>query len=818
MSLNKTENVTFVRMKLKKTYLLSLLCLFIAFQSFAQNNNATVYGTITNTKGQAIELANVSIKNYPIGTTTDQKGAYLLRIPAKKKVNLVFSFIGHQSVERSVQARSEERIELNIQLTESSEEIQEVQVSRRRKGAGNINRIDPKFTNILPDASSSGVEALIKTLPGVSSNNELSSQYSVRGGNFDENLVYVNDIEIYRPFLVRSGKQEGLSFINSDMVSTIEFSAGAFDAKYGDKMASVLDIKYRTPTEFAGSASASLLGGSIHLEDISKNKKLSYTGGLRYKTNSYLVGSLDEKGEYDPSFVDFQTYVTYRFSDAFDLSFLGNIARNDYHFVPESRETSFGTYQTVYNTKIYFEGQEKDRFATSLGALSANYHPNNNLNLKFIASAFQTKEEVNYDILGFYYLNQLESDLAEEAAEDSVLNLGVGSFLNHARNKLVAKVYSFSHKGAYNTTNHLLNWGVKLQLEDIHDQMNEWEMRDSTGYSLPYSDETVNLFRVITTNNKMNTVRVSGHIQDTYEIPINHGELYLTGGARFHYWDYTNEFLISPRLAINYYPDWESRFVFRLAGGSYQQPAFFKELKDRDGNIASNIKAQKSTQFVLGSDYLFTAWDRPFKLTSELYYKNFSHLTPYQIENVQIRYLGDQEAKGYAAGLDFKVNGEFVSGVQSWASVSLLQTKEDIVGDGHGWIPRPTDQTLNISVFFQDYFPGNPTYKMHLAAFYGSRLPTGPPNSERYQDTFRMPPYRRIDLGFSKVLIGPETRVKSKLFSHIKDMSLGLEILNLIGVNNTVSYFWVSSNKGDLFAVPNYLTDRKLNLKLTVKF
>ncbi|TDN97162.1 TonB-dependent receptor [Sunxiuqinia elliptica] len=818
MSLNKTENITFVRMKLKKTYLLSLLCLFIAFQSFAQNNNATVYGTITNTKGQAIELANVSIKNYPIGTTTDQKGAYLLRIPAKKKVNLVFSFIGHQSVERSVQARSEERIELNIQLTESSEEIEEVQVSRRRKGAGNINRIDPKFTNILPDASSSGVEALIKTLPGVSSNNELSSQYSVRGGNFDENLVYVNDIEIYRPFLVRSGKQEGLSFINSDMVSTIEFSAGAFDAKYGDKMASVLDIKYRTPTEFAGSASASLLGGSIHLEDISKNKKLSYTGGLRYKTNSYLVGSLDEKGEYDPSFVDFQTYVTYRFSDAFDLSFLGNIARNDYHFIPESRETSFGTYQTVYNTKIFFEGQEKDRFATSLGALSANYHPNNNLNLKFIASAFQTKEEVNYDILGFYYLNQLESDLAEEAAEDSVLNLGVGSFLNHARNKLVAEVYSFSHKGAYNTTNHLLNWGVKLQLEDIHDQMNEWEMRDSTGYSLPYSDETVNLFRVITTNNKMNTVRVSGHIQDTYEIPINHGELYLTGGARFHYWDYTNEFLVSPRLAINYYPDWESRFVFRLAGGSYQQPAFFKELKDRDGNIASNIKAQKSTQFVLGSDYLFTAWDRPFKLTSELYYKNFSHLTPYQIENVQIRYLGDQEAKGYAAGLDFKVNGEFVSGVQSWASVSLLQTKEDIVGDSHGWIPRPTDQTLNISVFFQDYFPGNPTYKMHLAAFYGSRLPTGPPNSERYQDTFRMPPYRRIDLGFSKVLIGPETRVKSKLFSHIKDMSLGLEVLNLIGVNNTVSYFWVSSNKGDLFAVPNYLTDRKLNLKLTVKF
>ncbi|WP_159518166.1 TonB-dependent receptor [Sunxiuqinia indica] len=795
-----------------------LLCIFTSSRVLAQSNNATIYGVVTGEKGQAVELANISIKNYPIGTVTDRKGEYLLRVPAEKQVTIVFSLLGYLPQEKTIEANAEERIELNLQLQINSEEIGEVQVSRSRKGNGNISRIDPKFTNIMPDASSSGVEALIKTLPGVSSNNELSSQYSVRGGNFDENLVYVNDIEIYRPFLVRSGRQEGLSFINSDMVSSIEFSAGGFDAKYGDKMASVLDIKYRKPTEFNGSVAISMLGGNLHVEDISKNKKLSYTGGVRYKTNRYLLGSLDEKGEYNPNFVDLQTYVTYRFSDQFDLSFLGNVSQNNYNFIPQTRETSFGTFETAYNTKVYFEGQEKDKFQTLLGALSANYHPSNDLNLKFIASAFQTKEEVNYDILGDYYLNELERDLASASVGDSILNLGIGTFLNHARNKLEAHVYSFSHKGAYNTTDHLLNWGVKFQLEDINDRINEWELRDSTGYSVPYSDEEVTLARFVTTDNQMQNMRITGHVQDTYAIPINRGELYVTGGLRFHYWDFSNEFLLSPRFAFNYYPDWETNISFRIAGGSYQQPAFFKELKDRDGNINSDVKAQKSTQFVLGSDYLFRAWDRPFKLTSEVFYKNFSHLVPYQVENVQIRYLGDQESTGYATGMDFKVNGEFVSGVQSWASVSLLQTKEDVVGDGHGWIRRPTDQRVNVSLFFQDYFPGNPSYKMHMAAFYGARLPTGPPNSERYMDTFKMPPYRRLDIGFSKILIGPETQHGSKLLSKVKNMWVSLEVLNLLGINNTVSYFWVSSNTGDMYAVPNYLTNRKLNLKLSIKF
>ncbi len=776
-----------------------------------------MHGILIDSNGLGIEAANVSLKGYPIGTVTDKNGSYLLRIPAKRDVTLSFSFIGYETMEKPINAEEEQRIEMNVVLQESLEHINEVEVASHRRTQSNMTTIDPSFSELIPNAAAGGIESLIKTLPGVSSNNEMSSQYSVRGGNFDENLVYVNDIEIYRPFLVKSGQQEGLSFINSDMVSSINFSAGGYEAKYGDKMASVLDIKYRKPTEFQGSVSISLLEGSVHLEDISKNKKLTYIAGIRYKTNRYLLNGLDEGGDYNPNFTDIQTYITYEFSNKFDLSFLGNLGRNHYNFTPQTRETSFGTINQVYNAKIYFEGQEKDQFNTTLGALSGDYHPNSKLTLKFIGSAFQTQEEVNYNILGQYYVNEL--GVTEETDNDSTLNLGVDSFLNHARNNLDAEVYSFSHKGSYKTETHSLDWGAKIQYEKIHDKVNEWEFRDSTGYSLPYSSEEILMFKTVNTDNRMTSIRINSHIQDTYSITLPKGNLNLTAGIRASYWDYSDELLISPRATITYYPEWDANVVFHLSGGSYQQPAFFKELKDQNGNIYSDVKAQKSNQILLGADYIFRAWDRPFKLSSEVYYKYFSNLIPYQVENVQIRYLADQKAKGYATGIDFKVNGEFVSGVQSWASVSLMQTKENIVGDGHGWIARPTDQLLNISMFFQDYFPGNPTYKMHLALYYGSRLPTGPPNSERYQDTFRMPPYRRIDMGFTKVLISSETHLKNKsLLNHVKDMSLGLEVLNLIGINNTVSYFWATTNSGAMYAVPNYLTGRKVNLKLTVKF
>jgi hypothetical protein len=801
----------------------SILVFFILFHFsiglLAQSNNATLFGKVTDNSGKPVEFANISLKNSTIGTVSDRKGEYLLRIPAKKPVVIVFSMLGYQKVEKTITASEEQRIQLNMNLLQVDQEIGEVQITRLRRNKANMDRIDSKYLTNMTDAGTGGVEALIKTLPGVSTNNELSSQYSVRGGNFDENLVYVNDIEVYRPLLIRAGQQEGMSFINSDMVSSIEFSAGGFDVKYGDKMSSVLDIKYRKPTEFAGSASASFLGGSLQLEDASKNGRFTHITGIRYKTNRYLLGSLDEKGEYDPRFIDAQTYLTYKFNPSFDISFLGNIAKNQYGFIPQTRKTSFGTWNQAYSATVYFEGQEVDKYITSTGALVANYHPGERLNMKFIASAYHSKEEETYDILGQYYLNELERDLGSEELGDSVLNLGVGTFLNHARNYLNANVYSLEHKGAYNSEHHLLNWGVKAQVEKIDDKMREWILRDSTGYAIPYKGDKIELFSTTTTDYSMNSTRLTAYFQDTYQIPIRKGALYATAGIRSQFWSYNNEFLLSPRATLRYYPDWDANFEFHLSGGIYDQPPFYKELKDRKGNIHPKTKAQRSTQVVFGTDYVFRAWDRPFKFSSELYFKSFSNLTPYQIDNVRIRYLPDKEAFGYATGLDMKVNGEFVSGIESWASLSVMKTEEDVLGDNHGYIPRPTDQRFNFSIFFQDYFPGNPTWKMNLTAFYGSRLPTGPPNSQRYMDVFRIPPYRRIDLGFSKVLINQDhKKYKYKSLDQIKDMWLSLEVFNLLGINNTISYLWVANNTGDMFAVPNYLTKRKLNLKLTVKF
>lgn len=805
---------------MKNFTLLFLLLIFVATKLSAQSNNATIFGKITATdSGEPLEMVNISIKNFPIGTSTNRKGEFLLRIPAQKKIMLVFSSLGYESIEKEVQVRTEERMEINLSLQKSDLQIDQITVEAQRKNKGNISRIDPKYLNNMPDAASGGVEALIKTLPGVSSNNELSSQYSVRGGNFDENLVYVNDIEVHRPFLVRAGQQEGLSFINSDMVSSIAFSAGGFDARYGDKMSSVLDIKYRKPTELKGSAAISILGGSFQLEDATANKKFTHITGFRYKTNKYLLNSLDEKGDYDPRFTDFQTYLTYHFSPKFDLSFLGNLARNRYHFIPKTRQTKFGTWNNALNTTIYFEGQEIDNFTTATGAISANYHPNNQLNLKLIASSFQSQEEESYDILGEYYLSQLERNSYNNSDEEKTMNIGVGTFINHARNQLKAEVYSLSHKGAFNSEKHLVNWGASIQSEKIDDYMNEWVYRDSTGYSLPFSDKQVKLYSTAFTDYTMQSLRIDGYVQDTYKLPVAPGEMYLTAGVRACWWDYNDELLVSPRASLSFYPDWKANISFKLSAGIYNQPAFYKELKDIEGNINQHIKAQKSTQFVLASEYIFQAWDRPFKFSSEMYYKNLRYLIPYKVDNVRIRYLSDQESKGYAAGIDMKVNGEFVSGIESWASLSIMKTKEDVLNDGHGYLARPTDQLVNFSIFFQDYFPGNPSYKMHMAAYFGSRLPTGPPNSKRYMDVYRMPSYRRVDLGISKILISEKYQFKKLHFlDQVKDMWLSLEILNLLGINNTISYFWVNSNSGDQFGVPNYLTGRKVNLKLSVRF
>ncbi len=808
--------VSFVPMM--KNFTIFILLIAVQLSVLGQSNNATLKGVLEDSKGIPLDMVTVVLKEFPtLGTTTNAKGEFLLRIPARKHLTIVFSSVGYKTFADSIYAQPNEVIIKEIVMPEQNLELAEIVVREQRRNAGSVTRLNPKIIDAMPSIAGA-LETMLKTLPGVSSNNELSSQYNVRGGNFDENLVYVNDVEVYRPFLVSAGQQEGLSFINSDLVSTIDFSAGGFNAKYGDKMSSVLDIKYRKPSDFKGSVAMSMLGGSAHFEDVSLNGKLSHISGIRYKTTRYLLGTLDEEGEYNPNFFDFQTYVSYQVSEKLDISFLGNIAKNEYKFIPETRETTFGTWSDAYSATIYFDGQEVDAFRTYLGAITANYHPNVNLNLKFIASAYHANEEVTYDILGQYYLNELESDMSSSDYGDSSLNLGVGTFLDHARNYLTANVYNLSHKGAINSENHLINWGIKFQHEEVEDKINEWTYRDSTGYSLPYSATNLTLYYTQTAQNKISSNRVTGYIQDSWSIPVKTGDLYLTGGVRFNYWDFSDELLISPRATFNYFPEWEKKISFRLSTGVYYQSPFFKELKTSDGSINYDSKAQKSYQIVAGTDLLFTAWDRPFRFTTEAYYKYMSHLVPYQIDNLQISYLAEDESTGYATGIDMKINGEFVSGLQSWASLSLLRTVEDIKDDGYGIIPRPTDQRLNFSMFFQDYLPGNPTYRMHLAGFYGSRLPFGPPNGERYQDIYRMPSYRRIDIGFSKIFISTATPSKSPFFKHLTDMGLSLEVFNILDINNTISYFWVSSNSGDMYAVPNYLTGRKLNLKLTMKF
>ncbi len=801
-----------------KRLLFSVFLIAAAVSAFTQGNNATLRGTVFNQEGKPLDMVNIGLKDYPLGTSSNREGKFLLRIPAGRDIVVVFSSLGYKTILDTINVRSEGNLILEVKMPLVDQELAEVIVTEQRRSGGNVTRIDPRFLDAIPNAATGGVEALIKTLPGVSTNNELSSQYTVRGGNFDENLVYVNDIEIYRPLLIRAGQQEGLSFINSDMVSTIDFSAGGFDARFGDKMSSVLDIKYKKPSDFRGSASVSLLGATAHFEDVSLNGRLAHISGIRYKTNRYLLGGLDEKGEYNPQFLDFQTYITYRFSENFDLSFLGNASQNQYQFTPQTRSTTFGTWDKPLNTTIYFQGQELDDFKTYLGAISGNYHPNLNLNLKFILSAFSTSEQETYDIMGQYFLNQLERNMSSSEFGDSILNLGIGTFLNHARNDLIAHVYSFSYKGAYNSEKHLINWGFKLQYEQVEDKINEWIYRDSTGYSLPYSDREVLLNYVLNAKNKIHSKRITGYIQDTWNVPVKNGNIYLTGGIRSNYWNFNNEWLLSPRISMRYFPEWENKVSFSLSGGIYHQSPFFKELKNRNGSINESTRSQRSYQLVAGADYLFTAWDRPFKFTTETYYKYMDRLTPYQIDNVQIRYRSEQQAVGYATGIDMKINGEFVSGVQSWASLSFLKTEENILNDNYGYIPRPTDQLMNFSLFFQDYLPGNPSYKLQLSGFYGARLPTLPPHSDSYQEIFRMPPYRRIDMGISKVIISPSTPGKGKFFSYINDMWLSLEVFNLLNINNTISYFWVSSNSGDQFAVPNYLTDRKFNLKLLVKF
>ena len=806
-----------------------LILWFITQPASGQITGVTVKGKVIDPEYNPLEMVNVSISGTSLGVVTNSFGEFVLPSVSGKSIKIVFSSIGFEKSERVV-LLSENTLIVQV-LKPDIQNINEI-VVKGQVADKSLVTLQPKLTERLP-AMAGSVETLVKTLPGVSNNNELSSQYSVRGGNYDENLVYVNGIEIIRPFLVKSGEQEGLSFINSDMVASIGFSAGGFDATYGDKMSSVLDITYRKPDRNGASVEVGALGASAHIEGKALNGKFSHLTGFRYKNTAYLLGTLDQKGEYNPSFTDVQTFLNYRFNRNLSLGFLGNYASNTFQFIPETRLTKFGTLTNPYQFLVYFEGKERDKFENYLGALAADYTPNSRLSLKFQANSFYSSEQESFDILGQYYLSDINQIPESQEFSDSSMVIGVGSYLNHARNLLKAKVSGFEHRGTYTADRHQLLWGLKFQHENISDRVNEWEMRDSIGYSIPYTNNGSELYRNVSGNNTITSNRLSGFVQDNWSCGIGNGVLAITGGVRFQNWDFNNQTIISPRISGNWKIGTARNRIIRGAWGVYHQMPFFKELKNPQAQIVRETKAQKAIHYLIGYDQIFTAFERPFKATAELWFKDLKHLIPYQIDNLNISYLPDQEATGYATGIDFKINGEFVPGLQSWASLSLMETEEDIIGDFYikksnilgsekvypGYIPRPTDQRINFSLFFQDFFPGYPSIKMSMTLFYGSRLPFGPPQGERYMDTFRMPPYRRVDVGFSKALINnSKTIVKHQRKGILKDAWIGFELFNLFDINNTISYFWISDIKNQMHAVPNYLTGRRINLKLAIQF
>ncbi len=809
-------------------HLLFIPLLFLSLQSWAQE--ALIKGHLKDSQGEPLQFVHIAVREIRAGTTTDEKGFFELRLPAGKELTLMVSHLGYKPEELPVKMEPGQQKEVTIILEPLVTALPDVEVRDRQVLSTDVTRIDPRLTSVLPGPGA-GIERLIQTLPGVATASELSAQYSVRGGSYDENLIYVNGIEIYRPFLVRSGQQEGLSFLNPDMVSEISFSAGGFNAQYGDKMASVLDIRYKEPDTFAGSFSLSLLEGSVHLEGISDNTRFSYVVGLRYKSNQYLLGTLDTQGDYSPSFSDIQALTRYQFSNDLSLSFLGNFNDNQYHFEPEVQRTRFGTITDVREFTVYFDGRETNRFTTATGALSLDYQPHDDFSLQLISSIFQSDEREYFDVLGQYWLQRVETDMGEDDfGQPTGEPLGVGTFLNHARNYLNAIVWNAETKGHWSADNHELRWGLKFQHEDIYDRLNEWNLIDSAGYSLPQQpDHAIQLQDTLNTRINMQSSRISGFLQNTWEFTRPHGRYALTAGVRANYWDFNEQWVISPRSTMLYKPEWGERWTFRASAGYFHQPPFYRELRDMQGRLNEQIRAQESIHLVLGSSFHFTAWERPFKYTTEVYYKFLSNLIPYQLDNVRIRYYADNISYGYAAGMDMKIHGEFVPGIDSWASLSVMQTRENIEGaylinrhgeeEPAGHIPRPTDQRLNFSMFFQDFLPGNPSYQVQLGFFYSSGMPFWPPRDDLNVTYGRMSSYQRVDIGFSKQLIGEESRFSADSpLRHFDSMWLTAEIFNLLEISNTISYSWVKDVENQMFAIPNYLTSRLVNLKLIARF
>lgn len=801
-------------MKFRRETLLCLVCLFSATSLLSQ---VKISGKVVDEDNKPIEFATVRIDGTTIGVNTDEEGAYEMTVsPQADTLFVVFTCIGYAEVKRQL-VKPEGNVTINPKLYKKSHELQELQVTDFKKQTNTMQSIDVDAVRIAPDASGGSVEALIATQAGVSSKNEMSSQYMVRGGSYDENSVYINGIEIYRPQLISSGQQEGLSVINPDLVSSVSFSSGGFNAEYGDKMSSVLDIVYKEPQSFEASIAASLQGGSLAIGQNSKH--FSQLHGFRYKRNSSLLGSLESKGEYDPQYFDYQTNLVWKMGEKFKVSFLGNISINDYRFTPKNRETSFGTSNNAKSFLVYFDGHEKDKFHTYFGALSLNYKLNKGNDFTLQASGYRTDELVSYDIHGEYWLDQ-----AGTGGEESVGGeLGVGKYHEHARNRLKISVMDVSFKGNTSLNHNNLSYGVSFRRESIYDRSREWQWRDSAGYSLPHIPDEVNVIYSQTSNHDLNTTRFAAFVQDTYKIMTSAGLWSVNGGIRVSHWSFNGETLFSPRFSVGFIPERNNRFSLRLAGGMYYQSPFYKEYRmervDEIGNayidLNKDIKSQRSVQVILGGDYTFRAFDRPFKLTSEVYYKNLSNIIPYEVDNLKLVYSGINQGKGYVAGLDFKLFGQFVDGTDSWISFSLMKTQEEINGVK---VPRPTDQRYSLAIFFTDYFPKVPRLKFSLKAIFSDGLPTTSPRMTRAEQYFRQPSYKRVDAGLSFLLVGKDHRPATGFLSHFKEMWLGVDLFNMFDISNVSSYYWVTDVNNIQYAVPNYLTRRQINVRLSMRF
>ena len=781
--------------------------------------DVVIHGKVTDQDSKPVEFATVRIKGTALGVTTGLEGDYRITTPARDTLVIVFTCIGYNEESRTlINAKGD--MTINMRMRENSTMLQGVEVTEVRKQTGSMQHLDASDYKLAAAATGGSIESMISTMAGVSSGNELSSQYSVRGGTYDENSVYINGIEVYRPQLITSGQQEGLSIINPDLVGAVGFSTGGFPAEYADKMSSALDITYREPESFEGSVGVSLLGANLAIGQSSKH--FSQLHGVRYKRNNSLLSSLETHGEYDPRYFDYQTLLTWKISPKWKMSVLGNISINDYKFTPVNRTTNFGTAEDAKQFTVYFDGHEKDRFETYFGAYTLEFKPNKANTLQLLASGFLTNELVTYDISGEYWLDQAGTGGSEGIGGE----LGVGRYHEHARNRLKSSVIDIALKGNTAIRNHSLTYGIGIRRQSVMERSREWELRDSAGFSLPVAPDQLNVIYNLSAHEDMNSTRINAFVQDNWRISSNAGYFNINAGVRLSHWSFNKELLVSPRVNVGFIPEASPSWAFRVAAGLYYQAPFYKELRmiqnDENGNaivsLNSDIKSPRSWQFIAGADYSFRAFNRPFKLSGEVYYKAMDQLIPYELDNLKMVYSGVNESSGFASGIDFKLFGQFVAGSDSWISFSLMKTSENLRGVK---VPRPNDRRYNLALYFTDYFPKIPKLKFSLRGILSDGLPAIASHSSRDKGYFRTPAYKRVDIGLMYGLLTPVKEGEPQregFWRHFKSIWLGVDVFNLLDQSNVSSYYWVTDVNNIQYAVPNYLTRRQLNVRLTIDF